>query len=330
MTESSTCILVSVVIPTKNRPELLARCLAALVDQTADPASFEIVVVDDGDREDARTVVETISRRDDRPIPSIEYRRTQGSRGPAAARNVGWTAARGKIIAFTDDDCVPDPGWVASGAGALNDGVAGVSGRIVVPLPSPPTDYELNVAGLEIAEFATANCFYLREALTSAGGFDERFTMAWREDADLFLTLLEQGRSLARAPEAVVVHPVRPARWGISLAQQRKSLFNALLYKKHPHLYRQRVQPAPPWHYYAMVGSLLTAIASAALKWRELAAASGAVWLLLAGCFCRRRLQRTAATPGHVTEMVVTSLLIPPLAVFWRLRGAIKYRALFL
>ena len=97
-------------------------------------------------------------------------------------------------------------------------------GRIVVPVPHRPTDYERDAARLAAAEFVTANCFYRRDALAAAGGFDERFTAAWREDSDLFFTLLECGARLTHAPDAVVVHPIRPARWGVSLAQQRKSM----------------------------------------------------------------------------------------------------------
>src|SRR6266702_7252903 len=97
------------------------------------------------------------------------------------------------------------------------------------------------------------------------GGFDERFSMAWREDSDLVFRLVDHfssgsTSSLLYAPAAVVVHPIRPASWGVSLKQQRKSMFNALLYKKHPALYRQRIQAAPPWHYYAIVGALLVVI----------------------------------------------------------------------
>src|SRR5207244_12953942 len=64
-------------------------------------------------------------------------------------------------------------------------------------------------------------------------------------------------KAFVDAPDAVVVHPLRPASWGVSLRQQRKSMFNALLYKKHPRLYREKIQAAPPWHYYGIVGALL-------------------------------------------------------------------------
>jgi hypothetical protein len=51
--------------------------------------------------------------------------------------------------------------------------------------------------------------------------------------------------------------------------------------------------------------------------------------MVLTGGFCVRRLQHTSHAPGHVAEMIVTSALIPPLAIFWRLRGALKFRVLF-
>lgn len=65
----------------------------------------------------------------------------------------------------------------------------------------------------------------------AGGGFDERFRMAWREDSDLHFRSLERSYKLGHAPMAKVIHPVRPARWGISVHEQRKSMFNALLYK---------------------------------------------------------------------------------------------------
>ena len=74
--------------------------------------------------------------------------------------------------------------------------------------------------------------------------------------SDLYFTLLECGHSLSRATGAVVVHPVREPSWGVSVREQRKSMYNALLYKKHPRLYRQRVQARPPLRYYAILGVL--------------------------------------------------------------------------
>jgi GT2 family glycosyltransferase len=265
-----------------------------------------------------------------RPCVTSPFRgRTVRQLLPAAARNAGWRAAVGEAIAFTDDDCMPRPDWLRAGLAAMRDGIDGASGRVVVPLPDDPTDYELDAAGLERGEFVTANCFYRREALERVGGFDERFTAPWREDSDLYFTLLEQGASFVEAPQAVVVHPVRPAGWGISLKQQRKSFFNALLYKKHPRLYRERIQATAPIRYYAATTAILSAAAAVASGRRGPALLAGGVWAFLVARFCQERLARTSRAPGHVAEMAVTSALIPTAAVYWRLRGALSFRVGF-
>ena len=318
---------VSVVVPTFKRPALLRRCLDALVAQDFDPAAYEVIVVDDAPTSETAALVADCAQR---AVPTLRYLPAVDSHGPAAARNLGWRAARGAIVAFTDDDCVPTPHWLRAGVAAFVDGVAGAAGRVWVPLPPTPTDYERNAVALEHGEFVTANCFYRRDALATVGGFDERFTAPFREDTDLFMTLLEHGVRLVHTREAVVVHPIRPAAWGVSLVQQRRSVFNALLYKKHPALYRQRIQPAPPWRYYGIVGALLAAGGGALAGQRWLALGAGAAWLFMTGRFCAERLDRTSRAPGHVAEMMVTSALIPPLAVYWRLRGALRYRVWFL
>jgi hypothetical protein len=142
--------------------------------------------------------------------------------------------------------------------------------------------------------------------------------------------LLRAGLPIARATDAVVIHPIRPAPWGISLRQQRKTRFDALLYRKHPDLYRRRIRPVPPWDYYAIVGSIAAAAVAAGLGHHRTALAATGVWALLTGPFCARRLRGNSLAPRHVAEMVATSALIPPLSVFWRLYGSWKYRVLFL
>jgi glycosyltransferase involved in cell wall biosynthesis len=325
-------IQISIIVPTYKRIDLLKSCLTALLAQDFDPAAYEIIVVDDAGCDATQQLIASLSACDQtsRRKPDVRYLRLIDAHGPAAARNLGWRAARGAIIAFTDDDCLPAASWLRAGLAAFEDGVAAVSGRIVVPLPSRPTDYEHNVGWLANAEFATANCFCRREVLAALGGFDERFTAAWREDSDLHFTLLERACSIAHAPTAIVTHPVRPGGWGISIKQQRKSMFNALLYKKHPQLYRHRIQPAPPGRYYCIVGALLGALAGIAQRRRWLGMSGVIAWALLTGRFCARRLQGTSHAPSHLAEMIVTSALIPPLAIFWRLCGALRYRVIFL
>lgn len=316
----------SVVVPTRDRPALLDACLHALVGQDMDPADYEIIVVDDAAREETERQVQSYSGHG----VAIRYLRTAGARGPAAARNLGWHAARGDIVAFTDDDCVPDPAWLRAGIAGFVDGVAGVSGQTIVPLRNIPTDYEYNAAQLAHSEFVTANCFYRRRALVAAGGFDERFSVAWREDTDMYFTLLARNARLVHEPAARVTHTIRPSPWGVSLRQQRKSMFNALLYKKHPHLYRTRIQSRPPWHYYWIDLSLAVTIFCMATGRRRSSVPTGILWVILTAQFCARRLCHTSHAPRHVAEMLVTSILIPPAATYWRLRGAIHFRVPFL
>jgi GT2 family glycosyltransferase len=283
---------VTVIVPTCGRPQLLARCLEALEKQTLPRRDYEIIVIDDG----------------------------RLRSGPAAARNRGWRRASANIIAFTDDDTEPTPQWLENGLRALRDADA-VAGRIIMPVAELPTDYERDAQGLERAEFATANCFVRRETLERIGGFDESFRMAWREDSDLQFRLIRSGARVARAPEAVVVHPVRPAPWGVSLRQQRKVMFDALLFKKHRELYRRRIRPRPRWDYYAIVASLAAT---------PVFAPAFLAWAVLTGRFFVQRMKGASRRPAHVAEMLVTSMLIPPLAVFWRLAGMLRYRVAFL
>lgn len=320
-------IHISVVIPTYLRPVLLERCLRALQNQDYAATAYEIIVVDDAGDEPTRRLVEGRTH----SLPPVRYLRTTTRHGPAAARNLGWQAAAGAIIAFTDDDTVPARGWLTAGAAACRDEVAGAWGRTLVPRPpEPPTDYEREIGRLAHAECITANCFYRKEALAAVGGFDERFTSAWREDSDLFFSLLARGQRIVCVPEAVVLHPIRTAHWGISVSLQRKSMFNALLYKKHPRLYRERIQPLRLWHYYAIVTALLAMVVAAAYRQPPFMVAAGLTWLVLTLHFCLERLRYTSRRFRHVAEMAVTSVVIPPLSLYWRLYGAVKYRVFFI
>lgn len=363
-------ILVSVVVPTFRRPQLLERCLQALLSQDFPPQAYEVIVVDDAPEDSAtrQLVTEWQQRLQARyayvvpplitetsveiPVtggsqaaqaeptyqvfpgqavyPHLTYLPAYASKGPAAARNLGWRAALGKIIAFTDDDCLPEKDWLANGVAAFVHGVAGVSGRVIVPLSDQPTDNERNATGLARSDFVTANCFYRRAVLEEVGGFDERFATAWREDSDLYFTLRERGYTLAWSTGAIVLHPVRRERWGSSLRQQRKSFYNALLYKKHPRLYWRHIQPSPPWHYYGIFAGLCAGLTGLVFSNKPLALAGLTLWIVLMARFIYTRLQGTTSSPAHVVEIICTSFLIPYLSIYWRLRGALHWKVFFL
>lgn len=320
---------IAVVIATCGRPRLLTRCLNALLAQSIPATTYEIIVVDDGRSQDTREVVEAFGRRT-LGAPAVRYLQPHDTRGPAGARNRGWRSATAPIIAFTDDDTVPDRHWLREGYRALSPDFAAMGGRLVVPVSGVPTDHERNTQGLEQAEFATANAFVWRTALEAVGGFDERFRRAWREDSDLHFSLMQHVGPVGWAGDAVVTHPVRAEPWGVSLRQQANVFFDALLFKKHPRLYRLKLRPAPPWRYYFIVLSFLAGLPVMLAGW---VGAGLLLWLLALGgiaLFAHERLRGTLRSPRHVADMVLTSAAIPFLSVYWRLRGALHFKVLFL
>lgn len=196
----------SVVIPTRNRNEDLRRCLQALAAQDYPREKFEVIVCDDGSEEDVRPIVEEAGHYG----LAIELARQQ-PKGPAAARNLGISRARGRIVAMTDSDTLPDRAWLRklSEAFAANPDAVAVEGKVYAenegefdPLGEGPSNKHGGV-------FLTCNCAYRREVLLRIGGFDEAFPYAAYEDTELAARAQQIGR-IAWQPEAVVIHPQRP------------------------------------------------------------------------------------------------------------------------
>ena len=173
-----------VVIPSAGRPTL-RRLLAALA-AGAGPHPESVVVVDDrpdgGLPRDGDGALRIDARDGSRraavgePVGAgLPFAVVRGpAPGPAAARNAGLRAGRAAWVVFLDDDVEPERDWRAALAADLagtGDDVAGVQGRIVVPLPAGrrPTDWERNTAGLEHARWATADMAYRRDAQPEIG-----------------------------------------------------------------------------------------------------------------------------------------------------------------
>lgn len=317
---------ISVVVPTYKRPQLLLRCVDALCQQNFRQTEYEIIVVSDGPDPETQATLAHLKK--DGPI--VRFLSLPAKKGPAAARNLGWRASRAKLVAFTDDDCIPERNWLAGFWNAFlrtPGNKAAFTGKTIVPISQPPTDYERNIAHLQEAEFITANCACTSAALVKVGGLDEEFTMAWREDSDLQFKLMESEIPIVRVPASIVTHPVRKAPWGISIKDEKKGIFNALLYKKWPTLYKKRIQSSAPVHYYAIIVSMLAFLTGIFLSNWTLAWVSFATWALITIWFTARRLRNTSHTFAHVSEMFVTSMVIPFLSIFYRIYGAVKFRS---
>jgi GT2 family glycosyltransferase len=202
-----------VIVPTRDRPAQLTDCLDALARLEYPGGLLEIVVVDDGGDADLAAVFE---RADSGPEMRLLR---QEHRGPAAARNLGAGDAQGAVLAFTDDDCLPEPAWLRAMADAVAAAPAGaaVGGRTVNALGGNPYAsasqhiqdlvYEhFNADHTEARFFASNNLAVPREAFEELGGFDaERFPFA-SEDRDLCDRWRASGRALHYAPAAVVLH----------------------------------------------------------------------------------------------------------------------------
>ncbi len=216
----------SVVVSTYNRPARLERLLASLRDQELAADEFEVIVVDNGSD---KTTEAVLSRETPRPGLRLRSVRNAVTLGPAGGRNTGWRLARAPLVAFTDDDCAADPGWLAAGVrtaleipGAVIQGVTRPDPREVEQ--DGPLSRTVLVETLG-PQYEACNIFYPRELLEALGGFDERYgALPAGEDTDLAWRAIEHGAPTALAPEAVVLHAVErvgvrgmlrfAARWG--------------------------------------------------------------------------------------------------------------------
>jgi glycosyltransferase involved in cell wall biosynthesis len=198
--------LISVIVPTRDRPAALARCLGALSAQTV-AGTLEVIVVDDGSRaaEEVRQVV-ALHRR------ARLIQRAGG--GPAAARNVGVQHARGAVLCFTDDDCAPHREWAERLAEALErgaDAAAGITlngggalGEASEIVARAPAAVRAGDEGK--LTFAPSNNIACTRTVFESIQFDESYPSAAGEDREWCARLTAAGYVLLLEPGAGVVH----------------------------------------------------------------------------------------------------------------------------
>jgi glycosyltransferase involved in cell wall biosynthesis len=207
--------LISVVIPTRDRNEALARCLDRLAPcaQSLSHDQYEVIVADDSAHAAARELI----------FDRYPWARWTGGprRGPAANRNAGARIARGEWLAFTDDDCLPEFGWLESFAEAFNPNAGALDvleGRTMcrAGLDSPRRAAPVDLEG---GKLMSCNFAIRRAHLEQVGGFDERFPNAHMVDAELQARLLKSGFMIHFIPGADVDHPPFELAWGATLAR---------------------------------------------------------------------------------------------------------------
>jgi GT2 family glycosyltransferase len=199
---------VSVVVPSHGRTQRLRWLLNALEDQTL-AERWEVVVAHDYDPQTARHVFDCPLARAGRvrDVPVIAAGGTPAPR----KRNEGWRAARGELVAFTDDDCRPDPRWLERLVAAAR----AAPGQVVQGTTRPDPLEAQNFGGPHARSLwidpvnpylETCNILYPRALLEQLGGFDERAITG--EDCDLAVRARQLGRTIVAAPDAVVFHAV--------------------------------------------------------------------------------------------------------------------------
>jgi GT2 family glycosyltransferase len=210
---------VSVIIPHFSDLRRLDRCLDALSGQTGLAAPPEIIVADNGSPEGEAAVLAVIQGRA-RLVRVME-------RGAGPARNGGVAVASGEVLAFTDSDCCPSPGWIAAGLAALGIGsVVGGQVDVFIAEPGRPTAVEAfervfafdNARYVQTKQFTvTANLFCARSDFQRVGGFRNGVS----EDVEWCARALGAGLRLVYAPDAGVAHPARRT-WTELVAKWRR------------------------------------------------------------------------------------------------------------
>jgi len=193
---------VSVVVPTRNRASYLPALLTALDAQTHRP--LDVIVVDDASSDGT---VELLARW------AGEGRRVERLEQPAgsyAARNRGWRAASGELIAFTDDDCLPEPNWLAALIDSVSSTEFVAAQGVTLARPGRITPFTHQIEQRRPGPpYRTCNMVYRRSVLERLNGFEP---IRWYADNILGLRAAALG-SIAFAPDAVVNHHPRPREW---------------------------------------------------------------------------------------------------------------------
>lgn len=225
---------ISIVIPTFNGGSRIGNCLNALLNQVG-RRDVEILVVDDGSTDDTARVVGS--------FPEVRLF-SQGNAGPATARNRGAIEARGAIILFTDDDCVPMPDWLSAMLAPFKDSaVVAAKGtyrtrqkRLTARFVQIEYEdrYRL-MAGLDSIDFVdTYSAAFRRDRFLKMSGYDDSFPVACAEDIELSYRMSARGWKMKFAPAAIVYHTHPDGFWRYLKKKYKFAFWRVLAVRKNP------------------------------------------------------------------------------------------------
>jgi glycosyltransferase involved in cell wall biosynthesis len=195
---------VTVVIPTRNRRDLLGALLRSLERQSWPAAALEVIVVDNASADGTESMVARFAAAS---RLRVQYHRKDYP-GPAQSRDYGLRIASGEIVAFIDSDCVATPRWIEAGVAAFGPGTGLVQG---CTRPNPDQPRHLLEKTIDVTRegplYETCNIFYLRSEALGVGGFSAGYGY-FGEDTDLAWKVKRAGFCSAFAEDAVVYHHV--------------------------------------------------------------------------------------------------------------------------
>jgi GT2 family glycosyltransferase len=312
---------ISVVISTRDRPERLSRLLGALRAQTLAVDRFEVVVVQDGGGLASAQLLETEVASG---VLALRLAHHPRSRGAAAGRNTGGRLARAELVAFTDDDCAPEPRWLSAALAAASMHPGAIIQGPTLPDPREADQIGLLARTVQVErlgpQYETCNMIYPRRLLERLGGFDEGFGVrAGGEDTDLAWRALDDGVPAVFAADALVFHAVERLGPQGLLRDAKRWDVAGRLFAKHPGrrsllLYRGLFWNV--WHY---------------LLWRSLLAFAGPRWLRRLVIARHLAALRRRATDERAGASAVPLLLVLDAVECWAVaRGAIRARTFVL
>ena len=226
--------IASVIVPAFNSEGTIGGCLEALLAQDYPGDRLEVIAVDN------RSTDGTAQAMCRYPVRVVAERRVQSS---YAARNAGLAVARGRVLLFTDADCLPERSWARKLVAALeDDNAGGAAGRIeAAPATTLVERFQTELGVLDAARaftqpalpFAqTANAAYRRVVFERVGLFDP--TLVSGGDLDLAWRVQRAGWGLAYAPGAVVRHRHRKTYGGLVKLYAKNVYGAALLAERYP------------------------------------------------------------------------------------------------
>jgi glycosyltransferase involved in cell wall biosynthesis len=326
---------VTVVVATHGRATMLPalfRGLAAQVgsDRDLQPDRIEVVVVDDASPDDTPEVLARLAAAAPFPVRVLRF---PTNRGPAAARNAGWRAGGAPVVAFTDDDCVPQAGWLDALLVSIRSGADIAQGR-TEPDPDAidahgPFGRTMRVPREE-GFYETCNIAYGREWLGKVDGFDEGYQRPYGEDTDLAWRARSAGAQTAFVDDAVVHHAVFPSDWRAAFADVARCDGLHRTLRRHPELRRhlgKRVFHRPT-HAAALVVAAAAVAATASPR-------SRVAWAAVAGAGARyawsvRQHRHAPESRAHWAAVVPAALVLDLYETAAFARASLRYRTLLL